>query len=156
MVAKTPNLQSQSFVLEVRRFIRANASTSLATGIEWILVSVLVGSHVSYLIAAAFGSLVGAVMDFSLKRQWAFIRRGTGSLRAESARYVAVSAISLGLNLAVAYLLVHMLHVMAVPGVIAASIVVGALWNYPTHRLFVFPDVAARVAVRSAASRSAA
>lgn len=137
--------------LEIRRFVRANASTLLATGIEWALVTVLVRSNISYLIAAGVGALLGAVMDFSLKRRWAFIRRGAGSWQAESARYVLVSALSLGWNLLVAFVLVHVLHVAPIPGVIAASIVVGALWNYPMHRLFVFPDSAVHAALRQVA-----
>lgn len=137
--------------LEIRRFVRANASTLLATGIEWGLVTVLVQNRVSYLIAAGVGAFLGAVMDFSLKRQWAFIRRGTGSLRGESTRYVVVSGLSLGWNLAAAYTLVHVLHVAPIPGVIAASILVGALWNYPLHRLVVFPDTGATASVRRAA-----
>ena len=70
------------------------------------------------------------------------MRRGHDTLGAESARYVLVSALSLGWNLLIAYALVHLLHVAPIPGVIAASVLVGAFWNYPLHRLFVFPDVA--------------
>ena len=151
MTAKVSRSTKRSVRLEIQKFLRANASTLLATGIEWALVSVLVGFHVSYLVAAAIGSLLGAVMDFAVKRKWAFMRRGKNSLRAESTRYIIVSAMSLGFNLLVAYLLVNVAHMMAIPAVIAASIVVGALWNYPMHRLFVFPDTNARAAVRKAA-----
>lgn len=127
--------------LEIQRFARANASTLLATAIEWGLVTVLVRSGSHYLWAAGIGALVGAVLDFALKRQWAFMRRGAGSLGAESVRYVIVSGLSLGWNLLAAYGLVHLLHISAIPGVIAASVLVGAFWNYPMHRLFVFPEV---------------
>lgn len=151
MVANTVLLNPHTLGLEIRRFLRANASTLLATGIEWGLVTVMVRSNVSYLIASGIGAFLGAVMDFSLKRQWAFIRRGTGSFRGESTRYVVVSVLSLGWNLLAAYVLVHMLHVSPIPGVIAASILVGALWNYPLHRLFVFPEAGAHASVRRAA-----
>ena len=97
-----------------------------------------------YLLAAGIGALVGAMMDFGLKRQWAFMRRGTGSLRAESVRYLIVSALSLVWNLVMAYVLVHWLHISPVPGVIAASVLVGTFWNYPLHRFFVFPQVSPR------------
>lgn len=150
MVTNTARPNPRTTSLEIRRFLRANASTLLATGIEWALVTVLVRSSVNYLLAAGAGALLGAMMDFSLKRKWAFIRRGTGSLQAESARYVFVSALSLGWNLLVAFLLVHVLRVAAIPGVIAASVVVGALWNYPMHRLFVFHEPTARNSVRHA------
>lgn len=139
-----------SLALELERFLRANASTLLATAIEWALVTVMVRSGGSYLLAAGLGACVGALMDFALKRQWAFMRRGTRSLRSESIRYVIVSALSLGWNLLTAYALVHVLKIPAVPGVIAASVLVGACWNYPLHRLFVFPDVSGNGLLRTA------
>ena len=49
--------------------------------------------------------------------------------------------LSLGWNLLIAFVLVHWMHVAPIPGVIGASIVVGVLWNYPMHRLFVFPEL---------------
>ena len=100
-------------------------------------VFVLLGGH--YLLAAAAGAVTGAVTDFGLKRHWAFMRETKGALHAEGARYLVASACSLVLNLAVAYLFVDRLGVPAVPGVIAASLVVGVLWNYPLHRWYVFP-----------------
>jgi putative flippase GtrA len=48
------------------------------------------------------------------------------------------------LNLAVAWAFVDGLGVAAVPGVIAASVVVGLAWNYPVHRFYVFRDAAER------------
>lgn len=104
----------------------------------------MVRSGGNYLVSAGVGASLGALMDFALKRRWAFMRRGTGSLRAESMRYVMVSSLSLGWNLIMAYGLVHWLHVPPVPGVIAASVLVGTLWNYPLQRVFVFPDIALR------------
>jgi putative flippase GtrA len=126
--------------LELRRFIRANASTLSATGVEWAFVAALVHMSMNYLIAAALGALLGAVMDFSIKRHWAFMRRDTGALQVESARYLIVSAFSLFWNLAVSYVLVDVVRMPPVPGILLASVAVGAFWNYPLHRLFVFPD----------------
>lgn len=139
-----------SLGLETQRFVRANGSTLIATAVEWALVTVLVRLGAHYLIAAGFGALTGAGMDFALKRQWAFMRRGTGSLRAESTRYVIVSALSLGWNLLVAYALVRRLHLSPIPGVIAASLLVGTLWNYPLHRWFVFPQITSALLLRRA------
>lgn len=127
--------------LEVRRFLRANSSTLLATALEWGLVSALVRAQISYLIAAGIGATVGAVMDFSIKRRWAFLRHSMRSLHAESGRYLVVSALSLGWNLLVSFTFVHFMHLPPIPGVIAASVIVGVLWNYPMHRLLVFRDV---------------
>jgi putative flippase GtrA len=91
-----------------------------------------------YLAAAAAGAGAGALTDFTLKRHWAFDRASMAPVHREGARYLAVSGASLLLNLALSYALVDGLHLPAVPGVIAASLVVGFVWNYPLHRWFVF------------------
>jgi putative flippase GtrA len=123
---------------EAWRFIRANLASTIATGLEWLLVTGLVVAGVHYLVAAAAGAVAGAVADFSLKRHWAFDRAHRAGVGREGARYLWVSAVSLALNLPVSYGLVDGLHVPAVPGVIGASILVGVAWNYPLHRWYVF------------------
>ncbi len=124
--------------VEIGRFVRANLSSAVASGLEYVLITVLVYARVHYLVAATAGALTGALTDFSLKRHWAFHRTVKGAVHHEGLRYLAVSAASLLLNLACAYALVDGLHVPPVPGVIAASIVVGFVWNYPLHRYYVF------------------
>ena len=126
--------------VELRRFLRANASSMLASGVDWAVITVLVGLRVHYLLAATIGALVGAATDFTIKRNWAFMRGAVGAVHTEAARYIAVSGLSLGWNLLVSYLLVDGLHFAPVPGVIAASIFVGIAWNYPVHRYFVFAN----------------
>ena len=132
---------ARGLAAEVRRFVRANLSSAIASGIEWVLVTGLVVAGVHYLYAAAAGAVTGAVTDFSLKRHWAFARAGKGAVHHEALRYVLVAAASLGLNLGLSYALVDGLGLPAVPGVIAASLVVGIVWNYPLHRWFVFRHV---------------
>jgi putative flippase GtrA len=85
----------------------------------------------------------GALTDFSLKRHWAFDREKKAPVTHEGLRYLVVSAGSLVLNLACSYLFVDGLHAYPVAGVIAASVVVGFIWNYPLHRLYVFRKVQA-------------
>lgn len=128
----------EGLAAEVGRFLRANAASGAATGLDWALVTALVWAGVHYLVAAAAGALAGAVTDFLLKRHWAFSRAAMGSTWREAARYLLVSASSLLWNLAAAWLLVDGLGLRPVPGVIAASILVGVAWNYPLHRLYVF------------------
>jgi putative flippase GtrA len=123
---------------EVGRFLRANASSAAATALDWALVAGLLGAGAHYLAAAAAGAVAGAVADFSLKRHWAFDRGAKGSLLGEGLRYLAVSASSLLANLAACWALVGKLGLPPLPGVIAASLLVGLAWNYPLHRWFVF------------------
>ncbi len=130
---------------EIGRFVRANLSSTIASGIEYVLVTALVVVRVHYLTAATAGAITGALIDFSLKRQWAFNRSTPGAVTHEGFRYLIVSVFSLLFNLVLAYLLVDGLHVPAVPGIIAASLVVGFAWNYPLHRWFVFRPAHATV-----------
>lgn len=137
--------------IEVRRFVRANVSAIVATGLEWVLITALVAVGAHYLVATAIGAIVGATTDFSIKRHWAFSRQSVDAMHREAVRYVVASASSLGLNMLVAYLLVDRLRMPAVPGVIAASFVVGVVWNYPMHRYFVFPEGGSNRATASVA-----
>jgi putative flippase GtrA len=123
---------------EIGRFVRANLSSTIASGLDYLLVTGLVLAGVHYLVAATAGAVTGAVADFSLKRHWAFDRAVKGTVQREGLRYLAVSGASLALNLVLAYALVDGLRLPAVPGVIAASLVIGFTWNYPLHRYFVF------------------
>lgn len=124
---------------EALRFARANLSAGAATAVDWALVAGLVAAGAHYLAAAAAGAAAGAGTDFSLKRHWAFDRAAKRGVSSEGLRYLLVSAASLGWNLAASWLLVSGLGLPSLPGVIAASAAVGAIWNYPLHRLYVFP-----------------
>lgn len=136
---------ARGLAAEIGRFVRANLSSTIASGLDYLLVTGLVLAHVHYLWAATAGAIAGAVTDFSLKRHWAFPRVAAGAMHQEGFRYLLVSVTSLGLNLLLAYALVDGLAMPAVPGVIAASIVVGFVWNYPLHRYFVFRGTTAHV-----------
>ncbi len=143
-------------VAEIGRFVRANLSSLTASGLDYVVVTGLVVVGVHYLYAATAGAVTGAVTDFTLKRQWAFDRssKAKASVRREAIRYLAVSAASLGLNLAGSWALVDGLGLPAVPGVIAASIVVGFVWNYPLHRWFVFRAAPRRARASSSAAEA--
>ncbi len=130
--------RAQGIAAEAQRFVRANLSSGVASGLEWLLVTGLVVAGAHYLVAAAVGAVTGAVIDFSLKRHWAFDRAHRAGIGHEGLRYLAVSVASLALNVAAAYGIVDGLGVPPVPGVIATSLLVGFAWNYPLHRLYVF------------------
>ena len=139
----------RGLVAELGRFVRANLASTIASGIEYVLVTALVVLRVHYLYAATAGAVTGALIDFSLKRHWAFDRSHKGAVHHEGLRYLAVSGTSLALNLAGSYALVDGLGLPAVPGVIAASLVVGFAWNYPLHRYYVFRTSPLATAARS-------
>jgi putative flippase GtrA len=123
--------------LEASRFGKAQFSSSFATGLHWVLMTLLLMVHVNYLIATTCGAVLGAVTDFSLKKWWAFSARG-GILYKQGLRYALVSALSAGFNALVAFILVEGLHMEEWPALMLASVIVGLGWNYPMHRLYVF------------------
>ncbi|BDG10368.1 GtrA family protein [Anaeromyxobacter paludicola] len=139
MSSLTP--QAEGWAAEAGRIARAQASSALATFVDWALMTSLVALHVHYLVAACVGALAGAVTDFSVKKWWVF-GAGHGLIHAQALRYAAVSAASAGWNVLLAWAIVDLAGVRPagspVPGVILASLIVGFVWNYPLHRHFVF------------------
>jgi putative flippase GtrA len=122
---------------ELWRFTKAQLSTGAATAVDWGVLTGLIWAGLHYELAIAAGAFLGAATDFSIKRFWAF-ESSHLPMGAEAARYAFVSAASLALNCALAYLAVDILGAPKVAGAIGTSIVVGVLWNYPLHRLYVF------------------
>lgn len=126
--------------LEFIRFIKGQLSAGVATGVHWMTVSVLIFQQVFYVQAVIIGSAAGAITDFAIKKWWVF---GTDIRRShhEVLRYAMVSGASAMLNGGVVYALVEWLGFHKAPSVGIASVLVGVLWNYPMHRLFVFSHV---------------
>ncbi len=145
-------MSAPSWAAEAGRVARAQASSALATFVDWSLLTALVAAGVHYLVAACLGALAGAVTDFAVKKWWVF-DAAHGMIHHQALRYAGVSAISAGWNVLLAWALVDLagfrlpgLPHSPVPGVILASIVVGFVWNYPLHRHFVFSRPTSRTA----------
>jgi putative flippase GtrA len=88
------------------------------------------------------GAVAGGGIDFALKRWWAFerpqLQTATRSLAREALRYAVVSGLSaVWYGVAVWALVEHARWSLA-SAVVGGSVLVGVLWNYPLHRLFVF------------------
>ena len=124
------------------RSARALVSSVLATGSDAALVAVLglLVADVPLPAATAAGCLVGAAVNFTLNRRWAFDAQ-SGSITHQATRYGFVSFTSALLNaggVAVVALL------PAVPGVIAWLLVRGTVfvvWTMPLYRDYVFAPV---------------
>lgn len=124
------------------RSARALVSSVLATGSDAALVAVLGLSlaDVPLPAATAAGCLLGAAVNFTLNRRWAFDAQ-SGSITHQATRYGFVSFTSALLNaggVAVVALL------PAVPGVIAWLLVRGTVfvvWTMPLYRDYVFAPV---------------
>jgi putative flippase GtrA len=128
--------------LEVLRFLKAQLSTGAATLAEWACVWALTATGVWYVVAAVGGAIIGALLDFSIKKWWVFdaTRRSAAS---EGVRYALVSGASALLFGGAVYALVDGLHLRMPVAVVAGSMFVGIFWNYPLHRFFVFSSTRA-------------
>ena len=127
----------RSWRKELVAFLKSQLASGAATSVDWVLMTVLIFAGLYYLLAICAGAIAGAITDFCVKRWWAF-RSANAPLRRSALRYTAVSASSAALNCGLAYVLVEFVGAPKVPSAIVASLVIGLLWNYPMHRLFVF------------------
>lgn len=122
---------------EAAQFLGGQLSAGAATFIDWALLTTVIALGGHYAIAVAVGALAGACTDFSIKRGWVFGAQAQ-SIHGQLWRYALVSGASLAWNELLTFLAVAKLHAPAIPGAICASVIVGAAWNYPMHRAFVF------------------
>jgi putative flippase GtrA len=122
---------------ELALFVQSQLSTAAATLAEWACVWVLSASGVYYVLAAIGGAVLGAVLDFSVKKWWVFATARTFAA-AEGARYALVSGLSALWFGGAVFVLVDLLKLRMPVAVVAGSVLVGVFWNYPLHRFFVF------------------
>lgn len=122
---------------EVWAFIASQASASVASALDVLVMEGLILLSVPYGWAILAGHIAGGVSDFSAKRHLIF-RTGNQRLLNQAGRYLLAWGTSLLLNLGLARLLVGGLGLRASVGVLLAAVVIGLAWNYPMHRLYVF------------------
>lgn len=122
---------------EALRFAQAQLSTGAATLAEWACVWALTATGVWYVVAAVGGAILGALLDFSIKKWWVFDATRQ-SAAVQGVRYALVSSVSALLFGGAVYALVDGLHLRMPVAVVAGSMFVGIFWNYPLHRFFVF------------------
>ena len=101
------------------------------------MAALVSGAHASPVLGTVVGAGCGAVTNFYLGRRWIF-RVGAGAPSSQAARYLLVSAASLGLNAGGEWLLAVRLGVGYLLARTLVAIAVSLLWNYPMHRHFVF------------------
>ena len=119
---------------EVWAFIASQASASVASALDVLVMEGLILLSVPYGWAILAGHIAGGV---SAKRHLIF-RTGNQRLLNQAGRYLLAWGTSLLLNLGLARLLVGGLGLRASVGVLLAAVVIGLAWNYPMHRLYVF------------------
>jgi putative flippase GtrA len=122
---------------EVWNFVASQASASVASALDVLVMEGLILLGTPYGWAILAGHVAGGVSDFTAKRNLIF-RTGRQRLLVQASRYLLTWGSSLLLNLGLARLLVGTLGLRAELGVLVAAVAVGLAWNYPMHRLYVF------------------
>lgn len=119
-------------------FIRYNAVTLLATATDFLVMVFLAEVfEVWYLASAAIGTISGGIVDFTLKRRWAF-REHAQKVIHHSLKYSLVWLASFGLNTGGVFLLVEFLHMPYAVAKVFAAVAVGLGFNYNMQKYYVF------------------
>jgi putative flippase GtrA len=117
---------------------RAVLSSIAATVVDGVAYEALLFISVGrYGVAAFVGAVFGAVTNFTLNRQWAFVAT-EGSVFGQALRYALVSGLTfLGLRASL-WVLIELLSIDARLAWLPAKILAFLLVSYPLQRLWVF------------------
>lgn len=121
-------------------FLKANMSSVLASGCDFVVTVVLVQwGGMEAVWAAASGTVTGGVINFIVNRQWVFGGQHTKALR-QAGRYLLVWAGNLLLNTGGVYLLASYGGIHYAVSKVVTSLLVAFLYNYPMQKNFVFSN----------------
>jgi putative flippase GtrA len=119
-------------------FIKAQASSILGSLADFLTTIVLVQLlHSYYLIGNLAGNIVGAIIQFTLSRSWAF-NAGEGKLSGHILKYILVWIGNLILSAAGVYFFTHYLKINYIISKTIVSIFLGVTYNYFFQKRFVF------------------
>lgn len=117
---------------------RSQVAAAVASAVDFVVLLVSVEFlAIWYVAGTAIGAFVGAATNFFLGRHWSF-RASSGAMRAQALRYALVSLGSLLLNTLGVFVLTDWGDFPYPVSKITVSVLVGLLFNFPLHRVFVF------------------
>lgn len=125
-------------LLQMITFLKANLSSTIATGFDYLLTVLLVSTFNSDPVtASAFGTFGGGVLNFMIGRHWVF-RSRDGKVHIQAYRYGLVWAGNFLLNVAGMHLLNKQLGVHYMAAKLCVSLIVGFAYNYTLQKKYVF------------------
>jgi len=121
-------------------FLKANMSSLLASGCDFLLTILLVQfAGWNAVVAAAAGTITGGVINFLINRHWVFQTGDEKAVR-QMGKYVLVWVGNLLLNTGGVYVLTSWAGCHYVLAKIITSLLVAFLYNYPMQKNFVFSN----------------
>jgi putative flippase GtrA len=122
---------------EGRVLVRASSSSLVATAVDGAAYQLILFGGFGYVVAALGGAVLGAIVNFTLNRAWAF-GPGGRSLGSQIALYAFASLLTyLGLQACLA-VFVEVLHVAERLAWVPAKILAWGAISYPLFRWVVF------------------
>ena len=119
-------------------YLRSQLVALLATAVDFAaMVALVEGLHVHYLSATALGAISGGVTAFLGNRHYSFLA-SHGRLAPQSLRYALAWIGSITLNVALVYAMTEGAALQYTWSKALTAIVVGAGFNFPLHRWYVF------------------
>lgn len=122
----------------ITSFLRYNASAYTATICDYLSYLVFIELfNIYYPIGAFMSGVVGATVAFLLGRNWTFNNKDVRATT-QSVRFVLVVAGSIMLNVVGTYLVTEYMGIDKKISKIVVAVMVGACYNFPMQRYFVF------------------
>lgn len=119
-------------------FLRAQASSLIATAVDFLLTILLREVFmVWYLAASIVGTICGGITNFLLGRNWVFSSKEK-KVETQAIRYILVWIGNLGLNAGGTYLFTSIAGIKYWISKIMVSLIVGIGYNYVLQKIFVF------------------
>jgi putative flippase GtrA len=119
-------------------YLMSQCAAGVATLVDFIVMVMLVeraGMH--YVVATGLGAFAGGATAFAANRHWSF-RAGHRRVGRQAFRYGLVWLGSITLNCLLVYLMTDKVGFGYVLSKGVTAVVVGACFNFPLHRHYVF------------------
>ncbi len=119
-------------------FFRYNLVALTATAVDFtLLIFFTEVLHFWYLVSSVIASTIGGCVAFVLERNWTFNKKGTRIPR-QVFRYILTWCGSIGLNTFFLFVFVDYFHIQYIVSRVIVAVSVGMLFNYFTHKYFIF------------------
>jgi putative flippase GtrA len=121
-----------------KSFLRSQVVSLTATSADFSFALILHHFlNVYYVTATSLGSLFGAVISFTLGRNWVFINK-QGKLRKQIFRFFVINLFSIFANTTGVFFFKENFNITFASSRVIAAVFVGVFFNYFMNRYFVF------------------